>query len=144
MGLAVSDFHAILASPLATVNRGDNLVDTISQVLDTAAKEGEYLEIYVGVPVNLKGEVTLSTSDAVEFAVELERLTQVPVLLVDERLTTVVANNQLKQIGKTQKQARGTIDQMAAVAILEFALSVEGATGSRPGLSVRDWRLKYE
>jgi putative Holliday junction resolvase len=55
-----------------------------------------------------------------------------------------MANNQLKQIGKSQKDARSTIDQMAAVAILEFALSVEKNTGLAPGLGIQEWRERNE
>ena len=144
VGLAVTDIHAILASPLATVERVDSMEDSINAVLKAAADAGDLLEIYVGIPVNLKGESTLSTDDSLNFAEALEASTTVPVRLLDERLTTSMANSQLKQVGKSQKEARSTIDQMAAVAILEFALSVESITGKEPGLSIEDWRAKYE
>ena len=144
VGLAVTDIHAILASPLATVQRVDSMEDSVSAVLKAAADAGDLLEIYVGIPVNLKGESTLSTDDSLNFAEALEASTTVPVRLLDERLTTSMANSQLKQVGKSQKEARSTIDQMAAVAILEFALSVESNTGKEPGLSIEDWRAKYE
>lgn len=78
------------------------------------------------------------------FAEALRAKTEVPVKLLDERLTTAMANSQLKQVGKSQKDARSTIDQMAAVAILEFALSVESNTGNEPGLGIEEWRAKYE
>jgi putative Holliday junction resolvase len=144
IGLAISDFHGILASPLATVSRTDNLTETLQDILQLATEQGELLEIYIGAPINLQGDVTLSTQDSIEVATEFEKLSDLAVLLIDERLTTAVANNQLKQIGKSQKDARATIDQMAAVAILEFALSVESRTGSIPGLPVEQWRAKYE
>ena len=144
IGLAISDVHGILASPLATVSRTDNLTETLHNILQLATEQGELLEIYIGAPINLKGDVTLSTQDSIEVATEMEKLSDLAVLLIDERLTTAVANNQLKQIGKSQKDARATIDQMAAVAILEFALSVESRTGSIPGLPVEQWRAKYE
>jgi putative Holliday junction resolvase len=118
--------------------------DSINAVLKAAEDAGDILEIYVGIPVNLKGESTLSTDDSLNFAEALEGKTTVPVRLLDERLTTSMANSQLKQVGKSQKEARSTIDQMAAVAILEFALSVESNTGKEPGLSIEDWRAKYE
>lgn len=144
IGLAITDIHAILASPLATVQRVESTVDSVDAVLKEAEVTGEILEIYVGVPINLRGESTLSTEDSVTFAEALDARTEVPVRLLDERLTTTMANSQLKQVGKSQKDARSTIDQMAAVAILEFALSVESNTGNEPGLSIEDWRAKYE
>lgn len=144
IGLAVTDIHAILASPLATVARLDNLSDSIESVVSELSETGELLEVYVGVPINLQGKSTLSTEDAVSFAEALERKLGLVVRLVDERLTTSMANNQLKQIGKSQKDARATIDQMAAVAILEFALSVEKNTGLAAGLTIEQWKERNE
>lgn len=144
IGLAITDVHAILASPLATVSRSAGSQVSIDEVLAYAAEQGELLEIYVGVPVNLQGLVTESTKDAVEFAEQLGASTAIEVLLVDERMTTSLANSQLLEIGKSQKSARSTIDQMAAVAILEYALTVEKNGSQRPGLTVSQWREKYE
>lgn len=144
IGLAVTDIHAILASPLATVARLASLADSVESVIAAAADAGELLEIYVGVPINLQGKSTLSTQDAVSFAEALEEKFGLKVRLVDERLTTSMANKQLKQIGKSQKDARATIDQMAAVAILEFALSVEKNTGLAAGLTTEEWRERNE
>ena len=144
VGLAVSDVHAILASPFATLARLESIIDSVSAVLERAGEAGDIFEIYVGVPTNLKGESTLSTDDALQFAAALEEQSDIPVRLIDERLTTNLANNQLKQIGKSQKDARSTIDQMAAVAILEFAISVEKNTGLAPGLEIKEWRERNE
>ena len=141
IGLAISDIHAILASPLTTISRSDDLENSVEEVLNTGLAEGELLEIYIGIPLNLKGASTLSTQDALSFAELVAAKTKVEVLLVDERLTTSLANQQLKQIGKSQRDARSTIDQMAAVAILEYAFQVESNTGKRPGLTLEEWRL---
>jgi len=144
IGLAISDIHAILASPLATVARDSNAQKSVDEILALATADGDLLEIYVGVPVNLQGSVTSSTLDAVDFATLISESSTTPVLLVDERLTTSLANSQLLAIGKTQKSARSTIDQMAAVAILEYALTLEKISLQRPGLAVSEWKEKYE
>lgn len=144
IGLAVTDIHAILASPLATVARVESTTESVAAVIRTMIEVGEFLEVYVGVPINLQGKSTLSTDDAISFAEVLQEASGLEVRLIDERLTTSMANNQLKQIGKSQKDARSTIDQMAAVAILDFALSVEKNTGLAPGLSIQEWRERNE
>ena len=144
VGLALTDLHAILASPLGTVARLESTTDSVDSVIRAITEVGEILEIYVGVPINLQGKSTLSTDDAVSFAEELQEASGLEVRLIDERLTTSMANNQLKQIGKSQMDARSTFDQMAAVAILEFALSVEKNTGLAPGLSIQEWRERNE
>ena len=144
IGLAISDVHAILASPLTTVLRLESFDDSVKAVHKAVVEAGEILEVYVGVPINLQGKFTLSTEDSIEFAEALQKLTGSSVRLIDERLTTSMANSQLKQIGKSQKDARSTIDQMAAVAILEFALSVKKNTGLAPGLSIQEWKERNE
>ena len=144
IGVAITDIHAILASPLATVSRYTDSQVSIDEILALAAAEGDLLEIYVGIPVNLKGSITESTQDALDFAAAIAESTTVLVLVIDERMTTAIANAQLLAIGKSQKSARSTIDQMAAVAILEYALTVERNSSQVPGLTVSDWREKYE
>ncbi len=139
IGLAITDVHAILASPLTTVLRLESLDDSVEAVHKAALEAGDIL-----VPINLQGKSTLSTEDSIEFAEALQKLTVSFVRLIDERLTTSMANSQLKQIGKSQKDARSTIDQMAAVAILEFALSVEKNTGLAPGLIIQEWKERNE
>ena len=140
IGLAVSDLHGILASPLATIQAGEDLSIAISEIQQVAQRDGEILEIYIGIPVNLSGKSTPSTAFALLFAEKFAAITTTPVLLVDERLTTSLANAQLKLIGKSQKDARSTIDQMAAVAILEYALAMEKHSEQRPGIEIADWR----
>ena len=144
IGLAISDFHGILAIPLATVQANDDIAIVCSEIMSIAERDGEILEIYVGLPINLQGKSTASTHSALTFADVLTNKTSTPVYLLDERLTTSLANAQLKEVGKSQKDARSTIDQMAAVAILEYALNVERQSGQRPGTEISDWRREIE
>jgi len=144
IGLAISDFHGILASPLATVKANEDLLVSVSEIFEIAQADGELLEIYVGIPINLQGKSTVSTNKVLKFAEVLAGKAAVPVYLIDERLTTSLANSQLKMIGKSQRDARSTIDQMAAVAILEYALSIEKQSGTTPGLVLADWRRENE
>ena len=144
IGVAITDIHAILASPLGTVARATDLKTSIDDLMKLAHEQGEILEIYVGIPLNLSGLITESTEDSLTFAETLAESCEVSVRLIDERLTTSIANAQLLQIGKSQKSARSTIDQMAAVAILEYALTVEKNSTQAPGLSIAEWRAKYD
>jgi putative Holliday junction resolvase len=143
IGLAISDLHGILASPVITLDRVqfDSNPSTLVSAVDDF---GSLLEIYVGLPLNMQGAITASTEDAVALARVIGELTSLQVLLVDERLTTSISNSQLKSIGKNQKQARDTIDQMAAVAILEYALQVERNSGLTPGVLVSEWSENNE
>jgi putative Holliday junction resolvase len=139
VGLAISDFHGILASPLTTIAR-EALNESIEALISSVDDFEELLEIYVGLPINMKGEMTSSTDDAILVASQIATSTSIPVRLVDERLTTSLANQQLRSLGKSQKDAKSTIDQMAAVAILEYAFQIEANSDTAPGVSLEDWR----
>ena len=139
VGLAISDFHGILASPLTTIAR-EALNESIEALISSVDDFEELLEIYVGLPINMKGEMTSSTDDAILVASQIATSTSIPVRLVDERLTTSLANQQLRSLGKSQKDARSTIDQMAAVAILEYAFQIEANSDTAPGVSLEEWR----
>ena len=143
IGIAISDFHGILASPVSTLDRIHFEANPSTLVASIEDFES-LLEIYVGLPLNMRGAITASTEDAVAVARTIGELTSLAVLLVDERLTTSISNAQLKELGKTQKQARGSIDQMAAVAILEYALQIERNSGLTPGVLVSDWSENNE
>ena len=138
IGIAASDFHGIIASPLTTVSRLPELVDTIANIC-AAIEPVEPLEIYVGLPVNLSGIATESTADAVRLAVALQAAVSAPVRLVDERLSTVAASGQLRSSGKNSKQGRGVVDQIAATVILEGALATEKHSGTQPGLALGEY-----
>ena len=139
VGLAISDFHGILASPLTTIPR-DSLSESLEALFNSVEEFEDLLEIYVGLPINMKGEMTCSTQDALLLANQVASATKVPVRLIDERLTTSLANQQLRSLGKSQRDARSSIDQMAAVAILEYAFQVEANSNAAPGISLEEWR----
>jgi putative Holliday junction resolvase len=61
---------------------------------------------------------------------------EVPVHLVDERLSTVSAQRSLQEAGRSTRESRSYVDQAAAVVILEGALARERADGTRAGRAV--------
>jgi len=129
IGVARSDPHGILASPLETVPRGEGDLARLVEI----AHELDAIEVYVGRPAALSGRTTASTEDAIAFAAALgERLPGI-VRLVDERLTTVTAHERLRATGKDARRARAVVDQAAAAIMLEHALESERRTGDRPG-----------
>ncbi len=137
VGLAISDFHGILASPLQNVARQADDSETIRLIL-AATEDQELLEVYVGLPVSMSGNATASTDDAVLIANLLASAIEVPVRMIDERLTTVSASAALRSSGKNSKDGRKVIDQIAATMILEQALAIEKNTGREPGIELAD------
>ena len=118
VGLALSDPSGTLASPLETLQRAKDGSD-----LDRLAElvvEHEVTEVVVGEPKHLSGASGTSAQDANAYAQALaDRVPQVPVLMIDERLSTVTAASSLRASGLDSRQQRGVIDQAAAVVILQ-------------------------
>ena len=137
VGLAISDFHGILASPLQNVPRQAEDAETVKLILE-AIRDEEILEIYVGLPVGMSGNATASTDDAVTLATALSQSVSAPIRMIDERLTTVSASAALRSSGKNSKDGRKVIDQIAATMILEQALATEKSTDRLPGTALAD------
>lgn len=135
VGLAISDFHGILASALTNVPRQTSNGATV-ELIRTAVSEFDLLEIYVGLPLTMSGEHSASTQDAIELAKEISGGFDVPVRMIDERLTTVSATAALRSSGKNSKQGRSVIDQVAATIILEQALEAERQERGLAGVEV--------
>lgn len=136
IGVARSDPAGLLASPVETVSRraGDRW-GHIDRIVELTREHGA-IELLVGDPISLSGEVTASTRDARQIAQLLADRVEAGVRLVDERLTTVTAGRQLRETGRSASRSRDRIDQLAAVVLLQNALDAERGTGHPPGTAV--------
>ena len=118
IGVATSDRESILVSPHATILNDEKLVDKLKEII----QEVEPIYIVVGDPKHLSGEKSLNSADAVEFATLVKSIYQGPIYSVDERLTTANSYSQMREIGKSEKDSKHIIDQIAAINILESAI----------------------
>jgi putative Holliday junction resolvase len=126
IGVAVCDPDGILATPVSTLVRSDiKLKEQILQIL----AEYEPIHIYVGKPSHMDGRESESAIKSTNFAKMLREVTSCPVTMIDERLSTVTATRNMRDSGVKSKDARASIDQAAAVAILNFALEIEKKQG---------------
>lgn len=133
IGVARSDPGGLLASPLTTVPRGPGDLDRLVRL----AMMHEAMEVVVGLPTSLSGQAGAAAAAARDFAVTLAgRLNPLPVRLVDERFTTVLAHDALRQGGKGSRARRPVVDQAAAALLLQGALDTERATGQPAGQPV--------
>jgi putative holliday junction resolvase len=122
IGVAVSDPDSILSSPLTTLKATDkSLLQQISEIFSDI----EPVAIYVGRPALLSGNEGTAAEKAIEFASLLATITQIPIEMIDERMSTVSAARNLRDAGRNAKDSKNAIDMAAAVAILEFAIEIE-------------------
>lgn len=117
IGLALSDELQMLAHPAETVVIA-KVKDAIGHIAKLAI-EKEVERIIVGLPRHLNGSVGASAEAAMEFAEKLRAKTACEVKTWDERLSTVAAHRALQAAGKSSRQTRGYVDQVAAQMLLQ-------------------------
>ncbi|WP_262283851.1 Holliday junction resolvase RuvX [Micromonospora sp. MA102] len=130
VGVARSDPHGVLATPLVTLARdlttGPDAVPTDIAELVRLAAEHEAVEIVVGLPVNLAGKHGPAAANVSAYAARLaDVMGSIPVTLTDERMSTVVASRRLAERGVRGKRQRAVVDQAAAVEILQSWLDAQ-------------------
>lgn len=118
VGTALCDPDGLVATPLETVPR-EGAAKRVAELVE----EHLVVEVVLGLPRTLAGREGPAAEAALAFRDELTL--DVPVVLQDERLTTVVATQQLRGRVKGRRQ-RAVIDQVAAVAILQGYLDSRG------------------
>lgn len=128
--MARSDPDGVLASPLETIRRGTGDLAELARI----AADAQAVEVVVGLAVSLRGREGKAASDGRAFASALaQRVAPVPVRLVDERFTTVLAHAALRQGGLDSRARRTSVDKAAAAVVLQSALDSERATGQPAG-----------
>lgn len=117
IGLALSDPTGTLARPLPFVPaKGD--AKLAREIAALAAKEQAEL-ILLGLPRHMNGSLGEAAAKVQSFADALKQATNIPLKLIDERLTTVQASRQLQEAGKDTRAQRGRIDSEAAAVLLQ-------------------------
>ena len=126
IGVAITDSSGILATPLEFLtNSAEQLRTDLINVYEN------YLPIYtaVGYPLHLSGSESVKSASVTKFVQLISEISPAPIYLIDERMTTVSASRTLRDAGLNAKAAKGEIDSMAAVAILDSALNQERIQG---------------
>ncbi|HEX6196987.1 MAG TPA: Holliday junction resolvase RuvX [Jiangellaceae bacterium] len=134
IGVAASDPAGLLASPVETVPAGRSAFERLAEIV----VEREALEVIVGLPRMLSGDEGVAAVETRTFAQRLaRRVAPCPVRLVDERMTTASAAKAMRASGTSARQGRNSVDQAAAMVILQDALDWERSAGAAPGELVR-------
>jgi putative holliday junction resolvase len=131
VGVALSDPGGVLATPLVTLDHDESAGADLARLV-ALVDEHEVVEVVVGLPRTLAGREGPAAQKAQDYASALRgRLSaagrDVPVVLSDERLTTVTAMRTLSDRGVKGRKQRKVIDQAAAVGILQGYLDARRA-----------------
>ena len=117
IGLAVSDLLGMLCGEAWTMNEWD--MERASKRIADEAAAREVGTLVLGLPKNMDGSEGVRAEKSREFKAMLERDSGLPVVLWDERRSSIEAHAILHAAGKKEKQHRKTVDAVAASLILE-------------------------
>lgn len=117
IGLAVSDLLGMLCGEAWTLNEWD--MERASKRIAEEAAAREVGTLVLGLPKNMDGSEGVRAEKSREFKAMLERDSGLPVVLWDERRSSIEAHAILHAAGKKEKQHRKTVDAVAASLILE-------------------------
>lgn len=117
IGMAVTDPLGITAQGLETIRRRNKRYD-FEQLANIIANY-DVREIVIGLPLRMSGEEGTQSEKMREFAAAVEKKFELPVHLIDERLTSVEANRVLRESEMSIQKRAGAVDRLAAVLILQ-------------------------
>lgn len=120
LGLATSDKLGVIASPYKTLRYEDidSLVDEVLKIIND-----EHIEqLVLGYPKNMNNSLGFAVERTNEFQKILQSKTNLPIELIDERLSTVEAENMLISSDVSRKSRKKVIDSIAASIILDTYL----------------------
>ena len=120
VGVAISDALCITAQGIETIQRKEEnkLRKTLARI-EELAKEYQVDRIVLGFPKNMNNTIGERAEKSLELKEMLERRTGLPVIMWDERLTTVEAERTLIESNVRRENRKKYIDQIAAVFILQ-------------------------
>ena len=129
-GVAISDLTCQLAGYTETIHsrKRERVLERLGQLIAAY----EVTELALGYPKNMDGTAGPRAEKAEAFREELSRAFGLPVVLWDERRTTIAAHDILFSAGKNGKQRKKSVDAVAAALILEGFLAFRSRQGESP------------
>jgi putative Holliday junction resolvase len=120
IGVALSDPSHVLATPLKTIFRVND-DSAIKEIVDLAKKHN-ISKLIVGLPYSLSGAIGKQAEKVLLFSKQIAQAVDVDIIMQDERLTSVSANQKLREAGKKGSKLKNEMDAAAATVILQSYL----------------------
>ncbi len=120
IGLAVSDPMRKIAQGLPTL-ANTSLAQVFTE-LENIISDHEINKIVIGLPITMKAEVGKAAQVTNKFVTALKNRFELPTMVWDERLTSVLARRTMKELGKSPSKNKNKVDEIAAILILQSYL----------------------
>jgi len=129
VGLAMSDTTLTIASTCKTIFfKDEDYNSTINEIKDII-KEYNITKIILGLPKNMNNTLGERAEITLKYKELLEKSTDLPVIMFDERLTSVISNSILIEADMSRKKRKKKVDSIAAQIILQDYLNKEKNNG---------------
>ena len=129
MGLAMSDTTLTIASTYKTIFfKNEDYNSTIEEIM-SIIKEYNITKIILGLPKNMNNTLGERAETTLKYKELLEKNTNIPIVMFDERLTSVISNNILIEADMSRKKRKKKVDSIAAQIILQDYLNKEKNNG---------------
>ena len=122
LGISISDKTNTIASPLITLRFNENDYNSVLDDLKKIVLEKEITDFVLGLPKNMNNTLGFASERSLKFKELLEKNFEIPVHLIDERLSTVEAENILIKSNKSRQKRKKIIDNVASSIILDTFL----------------------
>lgn len=122
LGMAISDLTGTVATVLGVINFKEENYDKLLEKLTTVISENNIDKIVLGLPKNMNNTIGTRAEITLEFKEKLENITNLEVILQDERLTSVISNQVLIAADMSRKKRKKKVDGIAAGLILQSYL----------------------
>ena len=129
IGLAMSDTTLTIASTYKTIFfKNEDYNSTIEEIM-SIIKEYNITKIILGLPKNMNNTLGERAEITLKYKELLEKNTDIPIIMFDERLTSVISNNILIEADMSRKKRKKKVDSIAAQIILQDYLNKEKNNG---------------
>ena len=122
LGISLSDRTGIIASTYDTLRFNEQDYDALLVPLKEIIEKEEVSKIVLGLPKNMNNSLGFRAEETIAFKEKLESYLDMEVILVDERLTTIEANNYMLEADLSRKKRKEKKDSLAANIILQSYL----------------------
>ena len=124
LGIAISDRTLSIANPYKTITfkSTDELIEPLKEIIN---REG-IAKIALGLPKNMDNSLGFASKRSMDFKELLQKHIDIPIILVDERLSTMEAERYLLDADMSRKKRKNKIDAVAASVILNTYLRMKG------------------
>jgi putative holliday junction resolvase len=119
VGVAISDELQLTVRPLTTIRREKRRRSEVIERIGELVAENEIATLVVGLPLNMDGSRGAAVDRVESFISELRRSVSIPIVTVDERLSSREADQILREMGMGMRERRERSDEYAASVILQ-------------------------